>query len=43
MTAFAFQLEDGRIVATHEHLVPLAMLERYYAVDLKNTLYRSSP
>ena len=43
MTAFAFRLEDGRIVATQEHLVPLAMLDQYYAVDLTNTLYRSSP
>ena len=39
MTAFAFRLEDGRIVATHEDLLPLAMLDHYYAVDLKNTLY----
>lgn len=39
MTAFAFRLEDGRIVATHDHLLPLAMLEHYYAVDLNNTLY----
>lgn len=39
MTAFAFRLEDGRIVATHEYLLPLAMLDHYYAVDLKNTLY----
>ena len=39
MTAFAFRLEDGRIIATSGHLVPLAMLEQYYAVDLKNVLY----
>ena len=42
MTAFAFRLEDGRIIATHAHLVPLAMLNHYYAVDLKNTLYLST-
>ena len=39
MTAFAFRLEDGRIGATHDHLLPLAMLDHYYAVDLNNTLY----
>ena len=39
MTAFAFRMNDGRIISTHEHLVPLVMLEHYYAIDLKNVLY----
>ena len=39
MRIFAFRLEDGRLIATHEHLVPLAMLEYYYAIDLRNVLY----
>ena len=34
-------LDDGRVIATHAHLVSLAMLDTYYAVDLQNVLYRS--
>ena len=41
MNSFAFRSDDGRVIATHAHLVPLAMLDTYYAVDLKNVLYLS--
>lgn len=43
MRIFALRLGDGRVLATHEHLVPLAMLDYYYAVDLRNTKYLRMP
>ncbi|MBQ2739646.1 MAG: helix-turn-helix transcriptional regulator [Oscillibacter sp.] len=43
MGMFAFRLEDGRIISTHNHLVPLMMLDYYYAVDLRNVKYLCLP
>lgn len=43
MDLFAFRMEDGRVIATHEHLVPLAMLDYYYPVDLRNVKYLRIP
>ena len=43
MGLFAFRMEDGRVIATHEHLVPLAMLDYYYPVDLRNVKYLHIP
>ena len=43
MGMFAFRLEDGRIISTHDHLVPLMMLDYYYAVDLRNVKYLCLP
>ena len=43
MGLFAFRMEDGRVIATHEHLVPLAMLDYYYPVDLRNVKYLPIP
>lgn len=42
MQIFALRMDDGRILSTHEHLVPLAMLEYYYATDNLNTIYHRS-
>lgn len=43
MSIFAFRLEDGRVISTHDHLVPLMMLDYYYAVDLRNVKYLHLP
>lgn len=43
MNIFTFRLEDGRVIATHDHLVPLAMLDYYYPVDLRNVMYLRTP